>query len=275
MADVAICYSSDGEAAAGLLAAALAHAGYSIWSEERSNVPIEDRIGDVRAAIVIWSELSRESDWIRAEANYARGQDKLIQASVDDRPPPMPFDPNAVAPLAGWCGGPDHDGWRRILARVEAQCRARPQAAAAAPAAAPARTQAPRGRGLVPAVAVLLALAVIASAFFWMRSGPPYGADSPPSKEEANRPPVASARPPEPVPSVLLDEPILQVEQFGADEAPAEAARSEPPTAAPPSRPSGPRINRRNAENMRLFCQGAGRGTPQCRTFERQLREQS
>lgn len=40
-------------------------------------------------------------------------------------------------------------------------------------------------------------------------------------------------------------------------------------------RPTGPRINRRNSENMRLFCANAGAGTPQCRTFARQVRNQA
>lgn len=39
-------------------------------------------------------------------------------------------------------------------------------------------------------------------------------------------------------------------------------------------RPTGPRINRANSENMRLFCQNAGRGTPQCRRFSQQVRNQ-
>jgi hypothetical protein len=47
------------------------------------------------------------------------------------------------------------------------------------------------------------------------------------------------------------------------------------PKAAPPRpRPPRPRsrINRANSANMRAFCQNAGRGTPQCRAFSRELR---
>jgi len=43
----------------------------------------------------------------------------------------------------------------------------------------------------------------------------------------------------------------------------------EPGTAPPrpKQRPPRSRINRQNSENMRLFCENAGRGTPPCRRF--------
>jgi len=70
------------------------------------------------------------------------------------------------------------------------------------------------------------------------------------------------------------------------DESQAQATAPAAPAAAQPRtqtadvrpaprrepRPRGPRINRRNSEAMIAFCQGAGRGTSQCRTFERRLR---
>lgn len=46
------------------------------------------------------------------------------------------------------------------------------------------------------------------------------------------------------------------------------------PTPAPKAqrpRPRPSRVNRANSANMRAFCQNAGRGTPQCRQFRRDL----
>ena len=287
MADVVICFATDAEAVAGRLAGALSHAGYSIWSEEGASPEgIADRIGDVDAAIVLWSPAARASDWTRAEANYARGQKKLVQASIDPEPPPMPFHPAAVAPLAGWEGEPDHPGWRRIEAEVEGLCGRR-RSSAATTASAPARAAPPvrvrerEGRGPpMTLLAILFLLVVAAGAFFWMRSGPPHGSEEPEPAKQAAAPQPKPAAPQRtfagPPPAVLPPpgafepgQPEFENPEFEAPEPPA----AEPPRPAP--RASGPRINRRNAENMRLFCQRAGRGTPQCRTFQRQLRNQS
>ena len=273
MADLVICYAKDGEATAGRLAGAAAAEGYTVWSEGRGS-SITDRISDVRAAIVIWSELSRSSDWIRAEANYARGQKKLIQASIDGGPPPRPFSPDTVTSMAGWTGEEAHPGWRRIRAGLEALCGpppARQDAAAAHIAATRPAAPAPairRRRGWLVAPLTLALLAAVALATFaWMRGLAPV------SRQGQAVPTATTADPVRPVPAAGPPE------TAPADLPPPEAAPPEPAPreaeAQPPARsPTGPRINRRNAENMRLFCERAGRGTPQCRTFARQLRNQ-
>ena len=302
MADVVICYAKDGEAAAAWLSGLLRADGFSIWSEAAARGPITDRIAGVRAAVVIWTEAARASDWIKAEANYARGQSKLVQAAVDAEPPPMPFDRDAVSPLAGFSGQEDHPGWLRIRGELEALCRRRgPPSAAAPPAAVAAATVAPpaartppaaasrrSSRGLGSVLGLLLALVVIGGAFLWMRSGPPFADEpsttaSPPAKT-ASPPPNADPPPP------LTAEPqaTLPPASFGAAPSgpgtgeglaaptpePLSGAPDRRPESRPAPRPTGPRINPRNSRNMRLFCQRAGRGTPQCRRFQRQLRNQ-
>ena len=117
-------------------------------------------------------------------------------------------------------------------------------------------------------------LVVAAGAFFWMRSGPPYGSQEPEPAKQAAAPPPKPVAPERTFPSSPPS--VLPPDAF--EPLAPEAEEPEPPAAEPPrpaARPSGPRINRRNAENMRLFCERAGRGTPQCRTFQRQLRNQS
>ena len=55
--------------------------------------------------------------------------------------------------------------------------------------------------------------------------------------------------------------------------APAPAAERPKATAQRPRPPRlRSRVNRANSANMRAFCQNAGRGTPQCRQFARELR---
>ena len=288
MAAVVICYARDGEAIAGRLAGALAAEGFRIWTEEEAGAPITDRVDEVQAAVVVWSAAARLSDWTRAEANYARGQKKLVQVSIDRDPPPLPFDAKAVTSLADWSGEIEHSGWQKVKAEVRALAPAARAAMAAPAMAAPAHPPRrrppppPSRRGGLGLALVLIALAASLAAFFWMRSGPPFG-----------RPPA-----PVPLPKAVTEPPIPELPELFPppadvhngnevapvleEEPPVEPAAEPPPepreetlrAPRPAPRPSGPRINRRNSENMRLFCERAGRGTAQCRTFQRQLRNQ-
>ena len=284
MAEIVICYARDGEATAGRLAGALRAEGLRIWSEEGSSGPITDRIDQVRAAIVVWSSDSRGSDWTRAEANYARGQKKLVQTCIDDAPPPMPFDAKAVISLADWSGEPDHPGWLKIRSAVAAVARPPRQAAASAPAAArqrPAKQE--RRRAVPPLALVLIAFAAAFGAFLWMRSGPPFGrAPAPIALTKAVEAPAIPELPPlPPPPSGLPDGNETMPAPIATPGEPARksgSADNRPSSRSietrPRPRPNGPRLNRRNSETMRLFCERSGRGTPQCRTFQRQLRNQ-
>lgn len=317
MADLLISYARDGEAVADRLSTLLRQEGFSIWTEAAARGPIQDRVGDVRAAVVIWSDTSRVSEWIKAEANYARGQKKLVQASVDAEPPPLPFDAGTVVPLVDWSGDEGHPGWLRLRAELEGLCRKRTPPAVAAAAAVPERAAAAPpgaapaavpsrggGGGLRTALAVLVALAVAGAAFLWMRSGPPYGSDdSPPASSQPERAPAAERpRPSPPVTAPPAPAPPFGEEQEGEilpgtqepGTAPAEGTappvqqrppaqvqqrppaqvQQRPAQTRPASRPPSGRINRRNSRTMRQFCERAGRGTPQCREFQRQLRSQ-
>lgn len=294
MADLVICYSRDGEAVASRLAGALKAEGFSLWSEGEASAPITDRIEEVKAAIVIWSDAARSSDWTRAEANYARGQKKLVQISADDQPPPMPFDPNKALSLAGWSGEQDHPGWQKVKSQVEALVSPFRPAMVAPAVPAPRRREPPppQRRGGLRVALVLIAVAAAIGAFLWMRSGPPFGRTPAPIAlpKTPEQPRLPEAPPLLPPPTLVQTEnevgpapeeapapatPVTPAAGLSLKPEPVEARPSPPPPVARPApRPSGPRINRRNSENMRLFCQRAGRGTPQCRTFQRQLRNQ-
>ena len=277
MADVILCYASEDAVIAARLAAAVAERGYSLWSEdeltEGSGADITDRISPAKAAIVIWSEAAAASEWVRAEANFARGQRKLIQASIDDRPPPLPFRPADMVSIADWRGDEAHPGWRRISAGLEALCGPAPAGKAASPGparavASPSRAPSPPGRSrgwLVAGLTLALLAAVALATFVWMRGLAPVArqGQAPPvaaSDDPVTPAPAAAPKAAAPEAGPLLEETLLP----------------EPPTSGtepPPPRPTGPRISRENSQNMRLFCERAGRGTPQCRTFARQLRE--
>lgn len=178
MVDVFISYSRDNKARVADIAAAVTAAGYEVWWD--AELPphrsygdvITEKIGSAKAAIVVWSHASAQSEWVRAEADVARNQKKLVQTAIDDVMPPLPFNQIQFAELSDWHGETDHRGWRKVLMSLEELCGRETVAPAAA--LPPAASASPSGfeRGGQPVHAqktsflpwALLGLAAIALA---------------------------------------------------------------------------------------------------------------
>jgi hypothetical protein len=157
MVDVFISYSRDNKARVALIADAVTRAGYQVWWD--AELPPHRSYGDVitekittaKAAIVVWSHSSAQSEWVRAEADVARNQKKLIQTAIDDVMPPLPFNQIQYAELGDWQGEEDHSGWRKVKLSLVELCgsrgdaagppRAVPIPAAPLPAAAPVESE--------------------------------------------------------------------------------------------------------------------------------------
>ena len=76
MVDVVISYGREQEPMAANVARALEADGYSVWWDH--DIPAA-----AKAVIVIWSPAAVKSEWVRAEADLARSQQKLIQVAVE------------------------------------------------------------------------------------------------------------------------------------------------------------------------------------------------
>ncbi|MCH9807852.1 MAG: TIR domain-containing protein [Alphaproteobacteria bacterium] len=101
MADVFISYSKARSKEAADLARELVDLGFDVWWDS-SLVPtgtfgeeIDRQLDAARAVIVIWSEESAKSKWVRSEAGHADRQEKLVNsrcAGLDPFQIPKPFD---------------------------------------------------------------------------------------------------------------------------------------------------------------------------------------
>ena len=128
MVDVFISYAKGDRALVQVLAREIAGEGYVVWWDD--DIPphlsygevITETIGGARAAIVVWSRAATASEWVRAEADMAREQKKLIQTSIDGGTPPLPFNQIQWAQLDGWAGEADHPGWRKVKTSLLALC---------------------------------------------------------------------------------------------------------------------------------------------------------
>ena len=124
VSDVFISYARSSAAKAQVVAARLREAGFAVWMDE--DLPahrpyadvIEDRLRAAKAVVVIWSAAAGASEWVRAEANLAREQRKLVQLTLDGAPLPMPFGQIQCSDLSRWSGEPSAKGWRAVLASV-------------------------------------------------------------------------------------------------------------------------------------------------------------
>lgn len=98
MHELFISYCRHDLGAANALADTFSKAGLSVWMDRKGvqegaafDTQIEEAIAQTRVVIVIWSEHSVKSHWVRAEAAYALGKRKLLPISIDQSEPPLQF----------------------------------------------------------------------------------------------------------------------------------------------------------------------------------------
>src|ERR1043166_2765884 len=120
MVDVFISYSRTDQATVARLAEAAEREGYAGWWGGELPVPqsygdvITEKIAGAKAAIVVWSPEAVKSEWVRAEADVARNQKKLIQNCIGQVMPPLPFNQIQFAEIGDWHGEADHLGWGKV-----------------------------------------------------------------------------------------------------------------------------------------------------------------
>jgi adenylate cyclase len=173
VADVFISYAREDEAVARRLAKALRTAGFDIWwdadlpAHRAYSEVIERNLSEAKAVIVLWSKSATQSQWVRAEADYARNAGKLVQARVDRSIPPIPFNQFQCAELGGWRGGTSQAGWAKLQASVQTLVGGE-QRVAVSPAKAGSLDLLHSYRWLIAAVLAV----VVASAILWWALAP-------------------------------------------------------------------------------------------------------
>ena len=121
-----VSYARVDQALARRVAKALQALGLDVWwdadlpAHRAYSEVIERNLEAAKAVVVLWSKTAAKSQWVRAEADFARNAGKLVQAQVDGTLPPMPFNQIQCADLNGWKGGASHPGWAKLKHSVEA-----------------------------------------------------------------------------------------------------------------------------------------------------------
>ncbi|MGQ0558307.1 MAG: TIR domain-containing protein [Sphingosinicella sp.] len=120
MSDVFVSYARSTERQAEQVAEAVRALGYQVWRDDELPAHrsygevIEERLRAAKAVVVIWSAEAIRSQWVRAEADTARGLGTLVQLTVDGSLPPIPFNQIQCADLRGWDGDTSTPGWKKV-----------------------------------------------------------------------------------------------------------------------------------------------------------------
>ncbi len=138
MADIFISYKREDRQVAERLSISLEQLGFNVWwdfqilSGQQFRRVIEKVIDQCAVAVVLWSELARESTFVIDEASYAREQNKLCPARIDDCRLPMGFGGDHVVDLRAWDGQMNHEGLQDLLRALEAKTGKAPRLGARA-----------------------------------------------------------------------------------------------------------------------------------------------
>jgi tetratricopeptide (TPR) repeat protein len=163
VADVFLSYARADAGTAQRVCRELTESGHSVWFDRElpAHRPYSDVIAteleNASSVLVLWSNASVQSQWVRSEANRARELGKLVQARLDDARLPMPFDQIQCGDLEKWRGRRSHAGWSQVLLSITALTGAPREIA-------PARPDISR-RGIV--VGGIVVAAVAAGGWYW------------------------------------------------------------------------------------------------------------
>lgn len=125
MASVFLSYDHEDSARAGPIAAALDAHGHSVWWDRaihagaEYNEEIEAAVERSDAVVVLWSQQSVRSPWVRDEAAEGRDAGKLVPVLLDSVKPPMGFRQFQTIDLSGWNGGKRIPALPEILRAID------------------------------------------------------------------------------------------------------------------------------------------------------------
>jgi len=124
MADIFISYSSRDQERAKRIANALESCGWSVWWDRKITTgqafdeAIERELEAAKCVIVLWSQESIGSEWVKSEASVAAERSVIVPALIDRVKLPLEFRRKQTADLVGWDGSIRHEGFKALCKGV-------------------------------------------------------------------------------------------------------------------------------------------------------------
>ena len=226
MDDVFVSYAREDRTRVQALVQALEARGISVWIDH-SDIPvgaqfddaIERALAAVRSVIVVWTQHSIGSRWVKSEASAALDRNCLVPVLLDAVAIPLEFRRVQTADLTQWKAGEPHEEFERLVQSLRA-----PGGGGTPPPAAPRPPQPSSSRSNWSRIAIAGA-AFAAVAAWWLLRRPDAMPPAPPPATSAPAlaatatgvPPAANAAP-----------------AVAATSAPTTGAEAPPPAAAIP-----------------------------------------
>jgi uncharacterized membrane protein YphA (DoxX/SURF4 family) len=121
MSNIFISYVNDDRTRVEPLAEALESQGWSVWWDriipagKTFDEVIDEAINDASCIVVIWSEKSISSRWVRTEAEEGANRNILVPVLIDSVKIPLSFRRIQAANLTGWQGNSQHPGFKQLV----------------------------------------------------------------------------------------------------------------------------------------------------------------
>jgi hypothetical protein len=119
--DIFLSYAREDRAEAEVLANALKSQGWSVWFDvginagEKWDKALEAALESARCVVILWSNASINSDWVRAEAESARIRGIALPIRINDVQPPIIFRTIQTPNLLEWGGKVSHPGFLELV----------------------------------------------------------------------------------------------------------------------------------------------------------------
>ena len=126
MADIFLSYAREDRVRASQLAAALEAGDWTVWWDRQ--IPagktfddvIEHHLEMARCVVVLWSNASVSSEWVKSEASFALERGVLVPVVIDRVKLPLEFRRRQTVDLIGWNGDPIHEGFEALCDGISA-----------------------------------------------------------------------------------------------------------------------------------------------------------
>ncbi|WP_158588508.1 SUMF1/EgtB/PvdO family nonheme iron enzyme [Henriciella mobilis] len=146
MADLFLSYSRADRDRAEVIAKALEAEGFSVWWDkvlkagQTYDEVTESMLRDSSVVVVLWSNVSVQSKWVRAEATLGQRSSVLVPAMIDDADRPIMFELTQSADLINWSGDREDPRWKTFVADIRSAVDSGASKTATAPAPSPTAT---------------------------------------------------------------------------------------------------------------------------------------
>ena len=126
MADVFVSYANEDRERVRKLASELEACGWSVWWDRKIiagqafDQVIEHEIDTAKCIVVLWSNKSISSEWVKNEASVAAERGVLVPAMIDRVKLPLEFRRKQTSDLVGWDGDPSYEGFQVLYEGIVA-----------------------------------------------------------------------------------------------------------------------------------------------------------